>query len=63
MSDVSEFVENMQALIDSQKLLNDILMYYSIYDKQFNNADLIRDDKHINLNNRIRSYIKFDDSE
>ena len=56
--EIEKFVDNLQELIDSKKLLDKILSCYMIYDAEFDNGMLPPD-----LNDEIRKYIKFDDSE
>lgn len=69
-NDINEFINNLQKLIDAQKLLDDLLGYYDIYGESFNNTEMQKMNRfiekqgwHDSLNNRIRNYLKFDDSE
>jgi hypothetical protein len=59
---MEEFVEKLQKLIDSQRLLDDLLNKYNVYEKKFD-----MDDNYLKYNERldtrIRNYLKFDDSE
>ncbi len=69
MKDIEDFIGNLQSLIDSKSLLDNILLYYNIYDGSFRNEDLLNGEKHKDyaklqtLNSKIRNYLKFDDSE
>ncbi len=71
MKDISSFIDNLQDLIDSKKLLDNILQYYSVYGNEFDNKRLQEMDKVLEsaklykntISSQIRSYIKFDDSE
>lgn len=65
--EIDKLVDNLQKLIDSKKLLDKILGYFDVYSGQF---EKIPDDeygfnsyKNPTLNEEIRSYLGFDDSE
>lgn len=76
---IDKLMQELQYLKDSKQLLDDILSYYSIYEMEFkfqSEADFKKMLKRINpdthwqiksdreiLNEKIRKYLEFDDSE
>lgn len=70
-NDIKDFINNLQELIDTQKLLDEILSHYDIYKNEFDNQKIQSIDKDLEnlnhyydkLNYKIRNYLKFNDSE
>ncbi len=69
MKDIPDIVEALQDLIDSKKLLDRILQYYSVYNMKFDIPDYEKNrfstgpNHKTTLETAIRSYLKFNDSE
>ncbi len=65
--DPVDLVDSLQKLIDAQRLLDDILVHYDIYDGDFTIPDREKgwsgEPMFPTLNQRIRTYQNFDDSE
>ena len=74
---LADLIETLTDLNDAKQLLDEILSHYDVYRQQFNAIDTMkfapRGDLRIpkpewtseseNLNKKIRTYLKFDDSE
>jgi len=63
---LEKFLEEINELKKAKELLDDLLAHYSIYSEEFDNKS-IKQDKPISgqrsINQRIRPYKNFDDSE
>lgn len=75
MDTLNNFLKEIEELKKAKELLDDILYYYSIYGNSFDNEQIQKDDKleesrarkdrvpSLTLNDAIRAYKNFDDSE
>jgi hypothetical protein len=69
MKDISNFIDDLQNLIDAKKLLDRILGHYDVYGAKFDIPDYEKNDfsnwqnYRNTLETEIREYLKFDDSE
>lgn len=62
-----DIIEPLKSLIEAKELLNSVLSYYDVYSGQFDKIPDyecgFRGSSCPTLNEKIRQYIKFDDSE
>ena len=75
METIDKFLHEINELKKAKRLLDDILFFYNIYENTFDNERIQKDDKQEKnfalknkvqrdtLNDSIRAYIQFDDSE